>query len=148
MDGLESLDGVVVIGATNRPDMVDPALLRTGRYDRILLVPAPDKAARLEILKVHTKGMPLEGVDLEELAEELDAYTGADVEGLCREAAMVALRESKSARKVTMAHFQEAMKVVKPSLDEETVKFYERLGQDLERGAARRRKEEPLQYYR
>ncbi len=148
MDGLETLEGVVVVGATNRPDMVDPALLRTGRFDRILLVPAPDKSARLEILKVHTKGMPLENVDLDELAEELDGYTGADIEGLCREAAMVALREKKDARKVQMTHFQEAMKVVRPSLDEETVKFYENLGKQIERGAARRQKEEVLGYYR
>ncbi|HYM38808.1 MAG TPA: CDC48 family AAA ATPase [Thermoplasmata archaeon] len=148
MDGLETLEGVVVIGATNRPDMVDPALLRTGRFDRILLVPAPDKAARLEVLKVHTKGMPLEGVDLDELAEELDGYTGADIEGLCREAAMVALREKKDARKVQMTHFQEAIKVVRPSLDEDTVKFYENLGKAIERGAARRQKEEVLGYYR
>ncbi len=148
MDGLETLEGVVVVGATNRPDMVDPALLRTGRFDRILLVPAPDKAARIEILKVHTKGMPLEGVELEELAEELDGYTGADIEGLCREAAMVALREKKDARKVSMAHFQEAIKVVRPSLDEDTVKFYENLGKAIERGAARRQKEEVLGYYR
>ncbi len=148
MDGLEALEGVVVVGATNRPDMVDPALLRTGRFDRILLVPAPDKGARLEILKVHTKGMPLEGVDLDELAEELDGYTGADLEGLCREAAMVALREKKDARKVTMGNFQEAMKVVRPSLDEDTVKFYENLGKALERGTARRQREEVLGYYR
>ncbi len=148
MDGLETLEGVVVVGATNRPDMVDPALLRTGRFDRILLVPAPDRSARLEILKVHTKGMPLDAVDLDELAEELDGYTGADIEGLCREAAMVALREKKDARKVGMSHFQEAMKVVRPSLDEETVKFYENLGKAIERGAARRQKEEVLGYYR
>jgi transitional endoplasmic reticulum ATPase len=148
MDGLESLEGVVVIGATNRPDMIDPALLRTGRFDRILLVPAPDKVARLEILKVHTKGMPLDGVDLEELAVEVEGYTGADIEGLCREAAMIALRENRKAKKVTMVHFQEAMKSVRPSLDEDTVKFYEEIGKRLERGAIRRKKEEPLQYYR
>jgi len=148
MDGLESLEGVVVIGATNRPDMIDPALLRSGRFDRILLVPAPDKAARLEILKVHTKTMPLDGVDLEELAVELDGYTGADIEGLCREAAMIALRENRKAKKVSMTHFQEALKSVRPSLDEDTVKFYEEVGKRLERGAVRRKKEEPLQYYR
>ena len=147
MDGLESLEGVIVIGATNRPDMVDPALLRTGRFDRILLVPAPDKAARLEILRVHTKDMPLEGVDLEELAVELEGYTGADIEGLCREAAMIALRENKRAKKVTMAHFQEALKSVHPSLDAETVKFYEDIARRLERGLARRRREEPQPQY-
>ena len=148
MDGLETLEGVVIIGATTRPDMIDPALLRSGRFDRILLVPAPDKAARLEILKVHTKEMPLEGVDLEELAVELDGYTGADIEGLCREAAMIALRESKKARKVTMAHFQEAAKSVGPSLDEDTVKFYEEIAKRLERGVVRRRREEELSYLR
>jgi len=148
MDGLETLEGVVVIGATNRPDMVDPALLRSGRFDRILLVPAPDRPARLEILKVHTKDMPLEGVDIEELAVDLDGYTGADIEGLCREAAMIALRENKRAKKVTMAHFQEALKSIPPSLDEDTIKFYEEIGKRLERGAVRRRREEPLSYLR
>jgi transitional endoplasmic reticulum ATPase len=85
---------------------------------------------------------------LDELAEELDGYTGADIEGLCREAAMVALRERKDAKKVTLPHFQEAVKVVRPSLDEETVKFYENLGKAMERGTARRQREEVLGYYR
>jgi len=148
MDGLESLEDVVVIGATNRPDLIDPALLRTGRFDRILLVPAPDKAARLEVLKVHTREMPIEGVDLEELAVDLDGYTGADIEGLCREAAMIPLRENRKAKKVGMPHFQEALKTVPPSLDEDTIKFYEEIGKRLERGAIRRRREEELPYLR
>ncbi len=149
MDGLEAREGVVVIGATNRPDMVDPALLRTGRFDRLLVVPVPDKKARLEILKVHTRTMPLEGVDLEELAVELEGYTGADVEGLCREAAMIALRENRKAKKVTMGHFLEATKAVHPSVDEETMKFYERIGRELEKGIGRRQKEEmALGYFR
>ena len=149
LDGLETLEGVVVVGATNRPDMVDPALLRTGRFDRLILVPVPDRQARIEILKVHTKAMPLEGVDLEELGVELDGYTGADIEGLCREAAMLALRENRKARKVTMAHFQEAMKVVHSSIDEETMKFYERIGRELERGVSKKVKEEmALGYFR
>ncbi len=142
MDGLETREGVVVIGATNRPDMVDPALLRTGRFDRLLVVPVPDKRVRLEILKVHTRSMPLEGVDIEELAVELDGYTGADIEGLCREAAMIALRENKKAKKVTMAHFQEATKAVHPSVDEETMKFYERIGRELQKGVGRRQRDE------
>jgi transitional endoplasmic reticulum ATPase len=147
MDGLETLEGVVVIGATNRPDMVDPALLRTGRFDRILLVPAPDKTARLEILRVHTKDMPLENVDLEELAVELEGYTGADIEGLCREAAMIALRENRRAKKVGIVHFQEATKSIPPSLDADTIKFYEEIGRRLERGVVRRRREEPQPQY-
>src|SRR3989475_638959 len=97
MDGLETLEGVCVIGATNRPDRLDPAMVRTGRFDRILLVPTPNKDERLAILKVHTRNMPLEGVDLEELAVDDDAYSGADIEGLCREAAVLALGPSRIA---------------------------------------------------
>src|SRR3990170_4083615 len=149
LDGLESMEGVVVIGATNRPDMIDPGLLRTGRFDRMIIVPIPDRKARLEILKVHTKEMPMDGVDLEELAVELEGYTGADIEGLCREAAMIALREDRRAKKVTMVHFQEAMKVVHSSVDEETMKFYERIGRELERGLSKKMKEEmALGYFR
>jgi len=147
LDGLESMEGVVVVGATNRPDMIDPGLLRTGRFDRLILVPIPDKKARHEILKVHTKPMPLEkDVDLEALTEELDNYTGADVEGLCREAAMVALREDMKAKKVSMRHFEEARKAVPPSIDEETMRFYERIGAELQRSVAK--KKEEIVYFR
>ncbi|MGC9097128.1 MAG: ATP-binding protein, partial [Infirmifilum sp.] len=80
MDGLERLEGVVVIAATNRPDIIDPALLRPGRFDRLIYVPPPDEKARLEIFKVHTKRMPLaEDVDLAELAKRTEGYTGADI---------------------------------------------------------------------
>src|SRR3989441_1020617 len=97
MDGLESLEGVCVVGATNRPDRLDPAMLRTGRFDRILLVPTPNRDARLAILKVHTKTMPLDGGDLEELAVDLDGYSGADIEGLCRGAGVIALKPPRLA---------------------------------------------------
>ena len=146
MDGLETLEGVCVIGATNRPDRLDPAMLRTGRFDRILLVPTPNKDARLAILKVHTRSMPLDGVDLEELAVDLDSYSGADIEGLCREAAMIALREAKHAKKVTTAHFQEAIKVVRPSIDADTVKFYEEFDKKFKKGIDRGRREENILY--
>src|SRR5438876_605472 len=146
MDGLETLEGVCVIGATNRPDRLDPAMLRTGRFDRILLVPTPNRDARLAILKVHTKGMPLEGVDLEELAVDLDGYSGADIEGLCRESAMIALRETKHAKKVTMVHFQEAIKVVRPSIDADTIKFYEEFDKKFKKGVDRGRREENILY--
>src|SRR3989442_694756 len=146
MDGLESLEGVCVIGATNRPDRLDPAMLRTGRFDRILLVPTPNKDARLAILKVHTRTMPLEGVDLEELAVDLDSYSGADIEGLCREAAMIALREAKHAKKVMTAHFQEAMKVVRPSIDADTIKFYEEFDKKFKKGIDRGRREDNILY--
>jgi transitional endoplasmic reticulum ATPase len=146
MDGLESLEGVCVIGATNRPDRIDPAMLRTGRFDRILLVPTPNRDARLAILKVHTKSMPLDGVDLEELAVDLDGYSGADIEGLCREAAMIALRESKHAKRVAMPHFQEALKVVRPSIDADTIKFYEEFDKKFKKGIERGRREENILY--
>src|SRR5438046_10370778 len=84
MDGLETLEGVTVIGATNRPDRLDPAMLRTGRFDRILLVPTPHKDARLAILKVTTNGMPPEGVDLEELAADAHGDSCADRAGAVR----------------------------------------------------------------
>ncbi len=149
LDGMETMEGVVTVAATNRPDMLDPALVRPGRFDRLLLVPVPDRRTRLEILKVHTREMPLEGdVSIEELADELEGYVGADVESLCREAAMVALRENKQAAKVGMKHFMEARKVVHPSVDDETVKFYDRIGEELAKRGTARRKEEVLGYYR
>jgi len=146
MDGLEGMEGVVVIGATNRPDMVDPALLRAGRFDRLILVPVPDERARLAILQVHSKAMPLRGVDLAAIAKEIDQFSGADIEALCREAALVALRKDSKANEITMAQFEEAMKVVHPSIDQETIRFYERIGKEMQRSGAR--KEEELIYYR
>ncbi len=149
LDGMETMEGVVTVAATNRPDIIDQALLRPGRFDRLLLVPVPDRRVRLEILKVHTREMPLEkDVDIGELADELEGYVGADIESLCREAAMVALREDKKASKVGMRHFMEGRKVVHPSVDDETLKFYERVGEELQKRTATRKKEEVLAYYR
>jgi len=117
---------VVVIGATNRPDILDPALLRPGRFDRLVYVPPPDKAARLEILKVHTRRMPLaEDVDLERIAETTEGYAGSDLALLVREAGMLAMRENMNADKVHMRHFEEALRKVRPSLTPEMLKFYE-----------------------
>ncbi len=150
MDGLESMEGVVIMGATNRPDMVDPALLRAGRFDRLILIRAPDRDSRLEILKVHTRDMPLDGVDLEALADQTDHFSGADIEGLCREAAMNALRESAEAAVVKPKHFDAALGAVRPSLDKETMDFYEAIGRHLERsGISKKEKEDvSLGYYR
>lgn len=132
IDGLESMEGVVVIGATNRPDIIDPGLLRPGRFDRLILVPAPDRKARLEILKIHTRNMPLgNDVRLEDLAERTEGYSGADLEALCREAAMTALRESKDAKTVHLDHFEEAFKVVKGSITEDMMEYYRKIGKEL-----------------
>jgi transitional endoplasmic reticulum ATPase len=126
MDGVKALENVVVIAATNRPDLVDPALLRPGRFDRIIYVPPPDFRARLEILLIHTKATPLaKDVDLEELARRTEGYSGADLELLVREATFLALREDINAKEVSMRHFEEALKKVRPSVIPDMLKFYE-----------------------
>lgn len=128
MDGLEILTNVVVIGATNRPDIIDPALLRPGRFDRILYVSPPDRDSRLQIIKIHTKKKPLaEDVLIEQLADKTDGYTGADIASLSSAAVMIALREHiakypdpKEAErhakelKISMKHFEDAMRKIRP----------------------------------
>ncbi|MEM4971407.1 MAG: CDC48 family AAA ATPase, partial [Sulfolobales archaeon] len=132
MDGIKPLRGVVVIAATNRPDLLDPALLRPGRFDRIIKVPPPDRKARLEILKIHTRRVPLApDVDLEKLADMTNGFTGADLEALVREAVMLALREKLEAREVSMKYFLEALKVVKPSLSEDVMEKYQSIEKTL-----------------
>ncbi len=148
IDGLESMEGVVVIGATNRPDIIDPGLLRPGRFDRLVLIHAPDKKARLEIFKIHTKGMPLDkDVKLEELAEICDKYSGADIEALCREAAMIAIRGDEKAKKVNRKHFDGAMENVRASITPNIIKFYEKVSETLGSGIAKKDKsEKDIQY--
>jgi len=125
MDGLEELTDVVVLGATNRPDLVDPSLLRPGRFDRIITTTIPDKATRKSILQIHTKGMPLtKDVDLKKLAEQTESFTGADLSALAKEAAMLALRNDGEAKEVTMANFEEILKKARPSLQEVDIKRY------------------------
>ncbi len=125
MDGIVRLENVIVIAATNRPDILDPALLRPGRFDRLIYVPPPDKQARMEILRIHTKDMPLaDDVDLEEIAGITEGYSGADLEALVREAALQALREDLNTTQVSMKHFEKALKTVKPSITEDMVRFY------------------------
>ena len=134
MDGIQTLKNVVVIGATNRADILDPALLRPGRFDRVIYVPPPDKRARLEILKVHTRKVPLaDDVDLEKLAELTEGYSGADLEALVREAVVLALREKFEARPISMKYFMQALKVVKPSLSREVTERYRRTFEELKK---------------
>lgn len=141
MDGLEELQNIVVIGATNRPDILDPALLRAGRFDRLVLVRAPTKQGRVEIFKIHTRNMPLgEDVNLEELADLTEGYVGADITALCREAAMLALRENPNAKSVDMKQFREALKKVKPTIDEHIMSYYERIEERFKPGAPREAK--------
>ena len=125
MDGIMRLEDVVVIAATNRPDIIDPAVLRPGRFDRLIFVPAPDEKGRLEIFKIYTKNMPLaKDVNLEELAKATNGYSGADIEALCREAALNALRRNINAKEVTKADFDAAMEKIGPSIRPEVVEWY------------------------
>ncbi len=129
MDGIEDLNSVIVIGATNRPDMLDPALMRPGRFDRLVFVPVPSIEGRKNILEIHTKDMPIEGKKklVEDLAKKTEGYTGADLESLAREAAMLALRENIESEKVKKKHFDEAMKKVSPSVSEGEEKRYKEI---------------------
>jgi transitional endoplasmic reticulum ATPase len=133
MDGVESLNNVMVMAATNRPDMIDPALLRPGRFDKLVLVGKPDLKARECILKVHTRKMPLKDVDLSELASMTDGYVGADLAALCREAGLTAYRQDKDSEYVTMDHFREALKKVFPSVDKNMFESYNKIGKDIKK---------------
>jgi transitional endoplasmic reticulum ATPase len=136
MDGLEELQNVVVVGATNRPDMLDPAILRPGRFDRLLLISPPTSEGRLQVFQIHTKNMPLaKDVKLKEIADKAEGYVGADIEGVCREAALLALRENIDAKEVKKKHFEAAMKKIKPSVTKEAMEKYKRMEQDYLKSA-------------
>jgi len=169
MSGLEDMHDVVVIAATNRPDILDPALLRPGRFDRQVLVPAPDEEARLEIMKIHARKMPFvekekfskkkdEMTEKEEkeymkenekamlkvispLAKETEGYSGADLEALVREAGLNALRKDFKSKSVAKADFTEAVKRVKPSVTPDLVKFYTKLSERIKAPLAEKAKE-------
>jgi len=148
IDGLESMEGVVVIGATNRPDIIDPGLLRPGRFDRLLLIPAPDSISRLEIFKIHTKDMPLaKDVSLDDLAEKTIGYSGADIDALCREAAMIALRGDINVKEVRKIHFEHAMGEARGSLTEDVIKYYKKVKDSMGSSIATKdKKERDIQY--
>ncbi len=126
MDGLEGLKDVTIIAATNRPDMLDPALLRPGRFDRIILVDVPDAESRKKILEVHTKNTPLDkDVNINEIVKLTEGFVGADIEGLVIEAAMSALRENRKV--VTKADFSASLQRVTPSVSIDTAKRYKKM---------------------
>ncbi|MCI4459611.1 MAG: CDC48 family AAA ATPase [Acidilobus sp.] len=134
MDGIVPLSNVVVLAATNRPDILDPALLRPGRFDRVIYVPPPDKEARKQILKIHTKKVPLANdVDLDRLAELTEGYTGADLAALVREAALLKLREKLEPGPVEWRHFEQALKKVRPSLTRDDIVRYEQMADRLKK---------------
>jgi transitional endoplasmic reticulum ATPase len=135
LDGLEGLGSkVTVMAATNRPDIVDPALLRPGRFDLLVLVPIPDAVARKSILEIHTREMPLaEDVDLESIVRRTEGFVGADIESLCRESGLNALRENEEAEKVEMRHFEAALEKACPSVDKNVMRRYEEMSKRLEK---------------
>ena len=144
LDGLEILTNVVIIGATNRPDIIDPALLRPGRFDRLLYVPPPDKESRVQVLKIHTKKKPLaDDVKIDVLADQTEGYTGADIAALASAAVMLALREhvakykdpkeaerTKEELKIHMSHFEEAMKKIRP-LSKQEIDMYKNVSEQF-----------------
>jgi len=146
MDGLEDLNQVVVVAATNRPDIMDTALLRPGRFDRIVMAPTPDEAGREQIFKIHTKNMPRGDVDIKELAKKTEGYVGADIESVCREAAILALREDLNARVVTMKFFEKALLKVPPSSSKEIEKSYKNIKDHFSQARAKEMKEERPSY--
>jgi transitional endoplasmic reticulum ATPase len=139
LDGMQSLQNVLVVGATNRADILDPAVLRPGRFDSVVYVPPPDEDARVEIFEVHTRDMPLtDDVDLRELAKMTKGFSGADIEGLCREAAMTAVRKDWKAKPVEMKHFKSAMDEVRPSISAEDKERYKSQAERVRRRAPSR----------
>jgi len=132
MDGIVTLEDIVIIAATNRPDMVDPAVLRPGRFDRLIYVPEPDEKSRLQIFQLYTKNMPLaKDVNLAQIVAMTKNYSGADIEALCREAAMHALRRDVNSKEVTFADFQEAIKRIGPSITPDMEKWYKSFMQQV-----------------
>jgi len=125
IDGIEPLQEVIILAATNRPDILDPAVLRPGRLDRMIYVPEPDEEGRYQIFKIHTKNMPLaEDVDLRELARLTKGYSGADIESVCREAALIALRRDINSKEVRFSDFREALKKIGPSITPDMDNWY------------------------
>ncbi|MBD3195885.1 MAG: CDC48 family AAA ATPase [Candidatus Lokiarchaeota archaeon] len=133
MDGVENRKGIVIIASTNRPDIVDPAFLRPGRFDRLVYVEAPDIEGRIKILEVHTKSMPLApDVSLKRIADKTEGYSGADIENLCREAGMQAIREKmENLDKIEYRHFEAAMGKIKSTLPSEIVERYEKMAKKI-----------------
>ncbi|WP_336364493.1 CDC48 family AAA ATPase [Halalkalicoccus salilacus] len=137
LDGLEEMENVMVIAATNRPDMIDPALIRSGRFDRLVMVGQPDEEGRREILQIHTRDIPLAAdVSLRELAEITEGYVGSDLQSIAREAAMTALREDSDAEVVEMRHFRQAMDSVRPTITEDILEYYEQIKDEFTGGTA------------
>ncbi|MCX9010619.1 MAG: CDC48 family AAA ATPase [Candidatus Methanoperedens sp.] len=147
LDGLEELRGVVVIGATNRPDIIDPALLRPGRFDEMILVPVPDAKTRLEVFRVHTRKMSLAAdVNLDELVRLTDDFTGADIAAVCKKAGRFAMREDINATSVRQKHFLAAINDTGPSVTSDVMVYYEQIKNELRKRRAKQIESRPEMY--
>jgi transitional endoplasmic reticulum ATPase len=148
LDGMEELHNVVVVGATNRPDILDTALLRPGRFDRIILAGVPEPKTREKIFELHTKGMPLaKDVNIKDLASKTEGYAGADIANLCREAAIIALRKDMKSKEVGKTDFEEAIKRVRPSITKEIEESYKVLKDQFTKARAKEMKESKPSYF-
>ena len=125
LGGLQTLKAVIVVAATNRPDIVDPALIRSGRFDRLVYAGVPTKSGREAILRIHTRGMPLTNVDLTELADMTEGYVGSDLESLGREAATLAMREDVD--QIEMRRFKEALQKIRATVSSDLTDHYHRV---------------------
>ena len=136
LDGLEQMGEVMVVAATNRPDIIDPALIRSGRFDRLVMVGQPDVAGREEILQIHTRDTPVApDVSFREIAERTEGYVGSDLATVAREAAIEALRDDPDAEQVEMRHFESALGDVRATVTEELLEYYEQVEEDLAGGS-------------
>ncbi len=134
LDGLESMKDVIVLAATNRPDLIDRAMLRAGRFDRFVFIEAPDVEGREAIFKIYTKNMPLDDdVDIKRLVTETEYYVGGDIEALCREAGMRALRENMDIEKVSWCHFEDALKTIHASVTPDDLEEFKKMEQGFKR---------------
>lgn len=129
MDGIEQLNGVLVIAATNRPDMIDRALLRPGRLDMLIYVGLPDESTRLQIFAVHTRTMPIRDVQLTDAVKHTDGYSGAEIAAVCRAAAMTSLRENMDACAVEQRHFDAALTEIRPRTPRSLLDIYDKFEQ-------------------
>lgn len=144
LDGIEVLKNVVVIAATNRPEIIDPALIRSGRFDRLVFVGPPGKEGRIDIFNIHLKNLKdkhlSQDVNIDELADRTENYVGSDIESLCRESVMLALRENLDTDIVEMRHFNEALKKVRPALVGDMVEYYQKLQEQFKGGTKQEQK--------
>ena len=147
LDGLEELQGVVIIGATNRPDIIDPALLRPGRFDEMILVPVPDEKTRVEIFNVHTKKMSLaDDVDINNMIKLTNDFTGADIAAVCKKAGRFAMREDINATEVKLSHFLSAIEDTGSSVTSDIMGYYEKLKDELRKKRSKQIESQPEIY--